>query len=191
MPVGLTVSSRLTSAKLQRPPHLKALPATYPSLNFCAPESFLGCGEWDLVLGHCLTMRPAGLSVASSFFAAYNYQSLFPKPQVCICMPLRTAVWLTAGGCSHSQDLVLLSEQGHTPEPHQPAMTISNLFSEARDWGKLLAAEEVEREGTGRRSKTQESGRARKLLMARENRVCREGWGRGRADIKKDLAPRR
>lgn len=45
---------------------------------------------------------------------------------------------------------------------------------------KNCLLQRAEGEGTGRRSKTQESGRARKLLMVHENRVCKRGGVGGR-----------
>ena len=47
-------------------------------------ESFLGHPEWELVMGHFLTVRLAGLSVASSFFATSSNRSLFPNPELYI-----------------------------------------------------------------------------------------------------------
>ena len=66
-------------------------------------ESFLGHAEWELVLGHFLTVRLAGLAVASGFSATSSNWSLFPKPELCIGsqtgsnVPLHTAIcscWL-------------------------------------------------------------------------------------------------
>ena len=66
-------------------------------------ESFLGHPEWELVMGHFLTVRLAGLSVASSFFATSSNRSLFPNPELYIGSqtglnaPLHTAIcscWL-------------------------------------------------------------------------------------------------
>lgn len=155
MPVGLMGSLRLT-------PPWKAIKATSlksPPCYLLPLWAFPVCAEWELLLGHRLTVRPAGLSMPRGFFAAYNKQCLFSKPKSASRvlstsnMPsahtsagLLVAV-LTASSLSSRQ----IRDTVQNPISQQLQLLTSSC-SHGTEENCLLQS--VEGEGTGRRNKT-------------------------------------